>query len=444
MGPDALDNELYYWIQAANENRERFLFPIGLIEDSIAHLRRVFGEAYLLGLLEKKKQPIGFLVSDEVIPLRIWLGSPGVDKHVIQLLEFCTLLKTFHKDPNLNCKMEKLKKDAFHPVFFELAIAHRLKTSAAPDGDVFLCAEGEDAIGDFTLQIDGKLIACECSRLTFGPAEEDQFRILDLVYDYIADFVKTRPSKRLIKLKLDEPLTPQVFNPRLLVRLKKAINQFDRTSVPSRSADSTIDIRVEGLSPDSERIPFEVINGRVTNVLGTSWTSAVSIGDIVGHTEREVAEMYRHGVKIQPEEHTRVFFEFPRVEKDYDPYKRLRQKINSKIKQTKLGGEHIGKLIFIECMFDLRVADEKKVQQLAEAELKQSPNTLGIFICKREANPHYRHHYSMIANFKRSACGAVPDLGAILERFQVRDTKFDPITCEPYALTWIEASNRAA
>ncbi|SRR6266478_425943 len=442
MIPDALDKELYYWIRVANESRERFLLPIGLIEDSIARLRRVFGEAYLSSLLEKKKQPIGFLVTEEVIPLRIWLGSPGVDKHVIQLLEFCTLLKSFHGDLNLGSKLEKLKTDAFLPVFFELAMAHRLKASAAPFGEVSLCAEGEDATGDFTLYVSDKLVACECSRLTFGPAEEEQFRILDLVYDYIADFAKARPGKRLIKLKVDEPLTPQVFNPRLLVRLRKAINQFDRTLVPSRATDSTIDVQVEALSPGSEKIPFEVIDGRVTDVLGTSWTTAVSIGDIVGHTEHEVAEMYRRGVKIEPEEHTRVLFEFPRAEKDYDPYKRLRQKVNSKIKQTKLGEQHAGKIIFVECMFDLRTADKEKVQRLAAAELKQSPSTLGIFLCKREANPHYRHHYSMIANFRTSA--GVADLGAILERFQVQDTNFDPITCEPYVLTWAEASTRSS
>lgn len=338
MIPDALECELYFWVQVANESRKRFLLPIGLIEDAIARLKLVFGEAYLSSLLEKKKQPIRFLVTEEVIPLRIWLGSPGVDKHVIQLLEFCTLLKTFQRDPNLNSKLEKLKKDAFHPVFFELAMAHRLKASAAPDGDVTLCTEDESAIGDFTLQFAGDLIACECSRLTFGPVEEEQFRILDLVYDYIADFAKTRPGKRLIKVKIDEPLTPHVFNPRLLVRLKKTINQFDRTSSRARTTDGTIDVQVEALCSDSERIPFEVIDGRVTDVLGTSWTTALSIGDIVGYTEREVAELYRQGVKFQPKEHTRVLVEFPRTEQDYDLYKRLRQKINSKIKQTKLNG----------------------------------------------------------------------------------------------------------
>jgi hypothetical protein len=444
MTPDALDRELYYWIQVANESRERFLLPIGLIEDSIARVKLVFGEAYLSNLLEKTKQPIGLLVTEEVIPLRIWLGSPGVDKHVIQVLEFSTLLKTFQRDLHLHSKMEKLKKDSFHPVFFELAMAYRLKKSAAPDGDVRLCAEDETAVGDFTLQVAGNLVACECSRLTFGPAEEVQFKILDLVYDYIADFAKTKPGKRLIKIKLTEPLAPQVYNPRLLVRLKKAINHFDRTSKQTRATDQTIEVQVEALSSVSEKIPFEYKDGRVMDALGTSWTTALSIGDIVGHTEREVAEMYRQGVKMEPEEHTRVLVEFPRAESDYDPYKRLRQRINDKVKQTKLSEKYFGKLIFIECPFDLWAADHERIQRIAEAELRQSSNTLGIFLCKREANPHYRHHYSMIGHLNSAASKALPCLGPVFERFQVFDTKLDPITGEPYVLTWAEASNQAA
>lgn len=95
-------------------------------------------------------------------------------------------------------------------------------------------------------------------------------------------------------------------------------------------------------------------------------------------------------------------------------------------------------------MFDLRAADQEKVQRLAEAELKQSSNTLGIFVCRREGNPHYRHHYSMIGNLSRTACAAMPVLAAMLERFLICDTKFDPITGKPYVLPWGAASNRAA
>ncbi len=444
MIPDALDDQLYDWIRIANESRDRFLLPVGLIEDSIALLRQILGEAYLLQLLQKKEQPLQALVTEESTPLRIWLGSPGVDKHVIQLLEFCTLLKQFQADSGLTSKVEKLKKDSFHPIFFELAMAHRLKASAAREGDVSLCAEEEDSIGDFTLNVGGNLIACECSRLTFGPAEEEQFRILNLIYDYIADFAKAKPGKRLIKIKVTELLTPQIYNPRLLARLKKAINQFDRTQRQGRASDQTIDILVELLSLGSEKIPFELIDGRVTDVLGTSWSAAISIGEIVGHSEREVAEMYRKGIKLQPEEHTRVLVEFPRAEPDYDPYKRLRQRINDKLKQTKLEAKHFGKLIFVECPFDLRATNQEKVQGLAEAELKQSSRAVGIILCRREANPHYRHHYSLMTYFNNSACAVVPALRAVLSRFQVRDTKFDPITSEAYALSWSEASSRTA
>lgn len=441
---EVLDRELYYWIQVANEGRDRFMLPVGLVEDSIARLKMVLGEAYLSRLLEKKKEGVGVFVAEDVNPLIVWLGSPGVDKHVIQLLEFCSLLKAFEHDPNLGAKIQKLRNDAFHPILFELAMAQRLKASSVPDGQVCLCAEDEEAVGDFSLQLGRDLIACECSRLTFGPVEDDQFRILSLVYDYISDFAKAKPGRRLIKIKLSEALTSQVYNPRLLVRLKKAINQFDRTLTQARSSDNTIEVLVEPLSTDSERIPFELINGRVTDVVGTSWNTALSIGDVVGHTERELVEIYRKGEKFQPMEHTRVLVEFPRAEHDYDPYKRLRQKINAKVKQTKLDDQHFGKLIFIECLFDLRAADLKEIEQQAQAEMRNSPSTVGIFVCKRERNPHYRYHYSMAGFFNSAACAASPGLDATLKRFQLRDTQFDSITSERYLLSWKDASNRVA
>ena len=93
-------------------------------------------------------------------PLRLWLGSPGVDKHILQVLEFCSLLRTFESDPWLSGKLAKLKQDALHPVFFELAMAQRLDASASPDGVVSLCAESEVAIGDFSLRLVKNLIAC--------------------------------------------------------------------------------------------------------------------------------------------------------------------------------------------------------------------------------------------------------------------------------------------
>jgi hypothetical protein len=307
-----------------------------------------------------------------------------------------------------------------------------------------LCAETEDAIGDFSVRLGKNLIACECSRLGFGPVEEDQFRILNFVYDYIADFAKTKPGKRLIMIKVTEPLTSQVYNPRLIGRIKKAINGFDRNLSQGRSSDNTIDVLVEALSPNSEKIPFEMIDGRVTDVVGTSWSSAVSIGDVSGHTEREVAELYRKGMKVEPYEHTRVLVEFPRAKDSSDPYKRLRQKINAKIKQTKLTDSYAGKLIFVECPFDLRDADLEKLQKQINDEMKQSSSTAGIFVCKREANPHYRHHYSVASTINSAACAILPGLDGTLKRFLERDSHFDPITGDHYLLSWGDAKKRVA
>jgi hypothetical protein len=139
-----------------------------------------------------------------------------------------------------------------------------------------------------------------------------------------------------------------------------------------------------------------------------------------------------------------VLVEFPRVEDDSDPYKRLRQKINSKVKQTKLTAQYAGKLIFIECPFNLRNADLAKLQKQIDDEIRQSSSTAGIFVCKREANPHYRHHYSMVSTINSAACAVLPGLDPTLRRLLQRDSQFDPITGEHYLLTWDDARKRVA
>ena len=70
-----LDQLLYRWICRANERREDFDLPAGLIEDSIDALKRVLGTEYLEQLLTEDVEPVHFL-DDELNPLRTWLLSP--------------------------------------------------------------------------------------------------------------------------------------------------------------------------------------------------------------------------------------------------------------------------------------------------------------------------------------------------------------------------------
>lgn len=83
------------------------------------------------------------------------------------------------------------------------------------------------AVGDFFIVTDKKKIACKCSRLGYPPEEEEQFKILDDLYRYIRDFVKGKGLRRCVKIRVKEPLTGQMYNPRLIGRVKKANQQFD-------------------------------------------------------------------------------------------------------------------------------------------------------------------------------------------------------------------------
>ena len=120
-----LDELLYRWICRANERREDLDLPAGLIEDSIGVLKSVLGTEYLEQLLIEPVEPVHFLV-DEVYPLRKWLLSPSIDHCIIQTLELARYFTAFHDDASLADKVQKIKRDSFWPMFFELAIATRV------------------------------------------------------------------------------------------------------------------------------------------------------------------------------------------------------------------------------------------------------------------------------------------------------------------------------
>jgi hypothetical protein len=444
-----LDFELYHWITVANESRERFSLPPGAIEQHIANLKTALGVPFLVTLLQRSSSGAG-IMSEAVNPLRTWLHGPGIDRHVLQLLEFAALLKSFETDPCLPDKVEKLKNDALWPVLFELAVAHRLRSSLGSNGWVGLCSERPEAIGDFYANSDGKKVACECSRLGYPPEEEEQFKILDRTYRYIDGLVKNTSLFRCVKVRIREQLTGQIFNPRLVGRIKKANLQFERTGSLSNSSDSTIDVTVEPLTDLTEKIPFAMVDGRVTDLVGSNWTSATSMRYVDARDDRHLSEMFRAAVPMREIEHTRVFIQFPQATHRQDPYQRLNQKIKSKLAQTKLPKDHVGRLIFIEWTFGFERADVARIREEILDRVKHTTQTVGVIVCSREGTPRYRHHYASTGSLNRFAIRELPDLARALTLFQEAEMIIDPITGERYvgslddARRRVEADEKAA
>ncbi len=436
-----LDAELYSWITVANESRERFNLPLGVIEQRIAHLKTALGAEFLSSLLEKSNSGAG-ISSESTNPLRIWLHGAGVDRHVLQLLELAALLQSFESDPCLPDKIEKLKRDALWPIMFELAVAHRLKSALNSSGEVGLCNERDEAVGDFYVNADGNRVACECSRLGYPPEEEEQFKILDKVYQYIDALVKGTSLFRCLKIKITEPLTGQVFNPRLVGHIKKANREFERTRVLARSFDSTIEVSVEPLTELTETIPFAMVGGKIEDLVGSSWTSATSMCYVHARDDKHVAEMYRAGVPMPEIEHTRVFVQFPRARHRLNPYQRLNQKIKSKLTQTKLPKGYVGRLVFIEWTFGFPRADIDRIREEILDRVKPTSQTIGVIVCSRVGTPRYRHHYASTGSLHRFAIFEMPNLAQGLGVFQEAETIIDPITGERYTSSWDEARHR--
>ena len=149
-----------------------FDLPVGLVEDSVALLKRVLGAEYLQHLLIEDSEPVHFL-DDEANPLRKWLLSARVAPHIIQVMELAAYFRAFQDDAALPDKVTELKKDSFWPMFFELAMATRMRRSCQPPQELRLNPETASSIGDFTIKIPGCTIPCECSRLGRSPQITD-------------------------------------------------------------------------------------------------------------------------------------------------------------------------------------------------------------------------------------------------------------------------------
>lgn len=437
-----LDEHLYYWISIANQRRDRYGFPPGVIEELVYSLKTGLGKAWLQSAILGDARPVdAFGLTGQ--PLRRWMLSAFIDGHVIQTLELSAYLREFAADPCLHGKVLKLQRDSFWPVFLELAMAYRMRRASKPDGIVSLSCETSAAVGDFTIQLGSTQIACECSRLGFSPAIEEQYYLLQETYTYIENKVKNLTGACCIKVEIKEPLTGHVYS-RLLVRLKKALNRFKSGAQTSADSDASIAVTVEPLTETSEEIPFRLVDDCVVDVKGSSWTCAFSIASVPARDEKEIAEKVRSGEPIASTERARILVRFPPNPRAPDAYERLEDRIRRKIAQTALPDGVIGRIVLVEWPVNPREAEIATLNQSVLESLQTSRRTLAVIICTREANPHYRYHYSIYVVDNRSAVTAIPGLDLVLKRFVKYDTISDPILNEKYLRSWKAATEKVA
>lgn len=344
--------------------------------------------------------------------------------------------------PKAHGKVNKLKRDSFWPVLFELAMAYRLKKMVEPSlGSVRLSCEDSEAVGDFSIVLDEGRFAAECTRLGFPPEARDQYQLLDETYRYIESAFKVLNQACCIKIRMEECLTGPAYN-RLLVRLKKAIGRFKHTGLTSADADATISVTVEPLTPGTEEIPFELIDNRVMDVKGTDWTSALSICRAPAKNDRELATKFRLGDPLNETERARILVRFPRREVEADQYDRIVGRIRRKISQTKIPPSFGGRIVFLEWPFDLRGADLQRLDDEMLQQLKRSEHTIAVVLARREANPHYRHHYSAYHFADAQRLSSTPVPASVFRSFSKYDTIFDPVLNEPYQFSWEAAREK--
>ena len=180
----------------------------------------------------------------------------------------------------------------------------------------------------------------------------------------------------------------------------------------------------------------------MTNVDGTDWDNATSIKRVPAANEEEVSERFRAGERFHEFEGVRLFMKYGTRQEAPDFYSRLSNKLRKKLGQTKIKAGTYGKLVFIEVPADLRLADKAKLEKTIADVAKHSKTTLGVVLANREANPHYRHHYSLLGSLNRIGFALKPELISIFDRFTISDSRIDPLTRLSYQSSWEEARSR--
>src|SRR6266849_850327 len=432
-----LDSVLYRWIHRANERREELDLPVGFIEDSIGLLKRTLGPAYLEDLLITNSTPVHFL-DDEANPLRKWLLSAMVDSHTVQALELAAYCRVFEDDPSLVGKVEKLKHDSFWPIFFELAMAARMKRACRGPQQVNLNPETPTSVGDFTITVPGYEIPCECTRLGNSPQITAPQALEESLSNRISDGTKNISAPLCIKIRSLEPLNGITYI-RILQLVRKGLQDARRSRIPARHTDGSTTVDLDHLTESSEKIPFRVIAEKIENVTGADWHSAASLCRVPARGTPEIADRFEKGERFHEYEAVRVFMNFGTPVDETDCYARLTAKLKKKLKQTKTSSQHFGKVVLLEVPFNLRTLDDSKLKEAIRQAAFQSRTALAIVLGNREANPHIRHHYSLSASFNQVAAVLNPDVLALLSRFACQDVSVDPILGSVFRRSWAEA-----
>ncbi|HTU36069.1 MAG TPA: hypothetical protein VMF66_19880 [Candidatus Acidoferrum sp.] len=436
-----LDGLLYQWICRANTRRDDLDLPVGLIEESIALLKGVLGSGYLESLLITETGPVHFL-DDEANPLRKWLLSAMVEAHIIQVLELAAYFKLFQNDAALPDKVEKLKRDRFWPMFFELAMAARLKRASRAPQKVRLNPESPSSVGDFTINAGGYDVPCECSRLGHSPAITAPQALLESLSNRISEGTRRVAIPLCIKIRSTEALTGDTYN-HVLRLVRRSLADAREPKLPTEHTEGRTKVTIEELTGGSEQIPFQMIGGVVTNVLGTDWDSATRLCSVPAKHRDEITDRFEDGERFYEHETVRLFIKFGPPTTQSDNCNRLAAKLKKKLKQTKISTEHFGKIVLIEVPFDLRAVDATKLNGVVHEAAVHSSRTFAVILANREPNPHLRYHYSLSVTGNQTAAEMRPKLLELLDRASKSEATLDPILGLPYRRSWAEAQKHA-
>lgn len=309
---------------------------------------------------------------------------------IVELLEIGLYLREFYKDKNIKFCLSCLKNASFfESTLLQLAFAFRLKKSGS---DVNLEPITERGKSDILFKFDEKTYIAEC------------YRINKTFLDYIgrlqfdlADFLFSKVSKSkkfCFTIEINTIITPHGIR-RLTRQMEQALTTFFTNNLLKMEIKIDKHIfgiqDITGIEPDPH---FDFSNGqKFPEFVGKpAHNGCVCQVQYNARTVFEVSKMKaKEGVRGNR------LFVWENFKRDLhkNAFNILKDKLNSKLKQTKINDPTVGRILIAEFPFGLFF--EGRLESRHEEILKQAErnfeNISCIILCERRANEINRFGY---------------------------------------------------
>jgi hypothetical protein len=257
-------------------------------------------------------------------PLFSALTSPA-DTALVEICELADYLNEFKNEQAMRDIINDLKSDKYQAIVAELATAFRWKKAGAI---VALHPQVPVGEADYSARIAGNDYTVEVSAFPHDELQESEFRLQMIVQDCVKSVLK-REIPVVVKVTFSDTTAKMIENEIRQLATQSLVRFLDNPTNVIKEKNPYCEISIERIGPDSEQNPFRTDEyERVVDAHEHGWTSFALDVSYPGRGSAPTIESFSESEKI---EHGRLFFRFPRQQRD--PYQRLKKKLKKEIRQ---------------------------------------------------------------------------------------------------------------